>query len=131
MRIHPSRITATAVITVTALTACGGTATTAPAAPPATTAASATASGAPGCAQAATAVAAARKDISAQDYAAAVTVISGLRDTTHGKVAIDAALAATDLAFLRYDAASGSPAGKDLKDSLAALDKINADCPAA
>jgi hypothetical protein len=129
VRIHPSRITATAVITVTALTACGGTAATTASAPPATSA-SATASGAPGCAQAATAVAAARQRVNAQDYAGAVTVISGLRDSAHGKVAVDAALAATDLAFLRYDAASGSPAGKDLKDSLAALDKISADCGA-
>jgi hypothetical protein len=130
VRIHPSGTIATVLITATVLTACGGAATTTASAPPATTAA-ATASGAAGCAQATVAVAAARQDISAQDYAGAVTVISGLRDSAHGKVAIDAAFAATDLALLRADVAQGSPVYADLKDSLAALDKISADCPAA
>jgi hypothetical protein len=86
------------------------------------------ATAADGCAQATAAVLAARKRINAQDYAGAVTRISDLRDTAHGKVAIDAVIAATDLAFLRYDATAGNPVGKDLTDSLAALDKIDADC---
>ncbi|HWU23113.1 MAG TPA: hypothetical protein VN088_16365, partial [Nocardioides sp.] len=79
----------------------------------------------------AAAVLAARKRINAQDYAGAVTVISDLRDATpNRKVATDAAFAATDLAFLSYDATSGNPAYQDLKDSLAALGKIGADCGA-
>lgn len=100
----------------------------APGRPAATGTASASASAPPGCAQATAAVTAARKRISAQDYAGAKTRISDLRDAAHGKIAIDAAFAATDLAFLNYDATAGNPVYKDLTDALAGLDKIDADC---
>lgn len=99
---------------------------TAPAAP-----AAATASGIPGCAQATAAVAAARQRINAQDYPGATTLISGLRDTSRGKIAIDAALAAVKLSFLSADAVTpGSAVYQDVKDAQAALAKISADCGA-
>jgi len=130
MSIHPSGTTGIALLAAIALAGCSSAATTTATATPATAAASATASGAPGCAQATAAVTDARQRISAQDYAGAVTVISGLRDTAHGKVAVDAAFAAVKLAFLQADVAQGSPVYADLKASLAALDKIAADCGA-
>jgi hypothetical protein len=111
---------------VTLLSACTTAAHTAATASSPPVAASASA----GCAQATAAVTAARERINAQDYGGATTRIADLRDTAHGKVAIDAAFAATDLAFLNYDATAGNPVDKDLTDSLAALDKIDADCGA-
>jgi len=116
-----------ALAAVTLLSACTTAAhTAATASPPA---ASASAPG--GCAQATAAVAAARKRINARDYAGAVTRISDLRDAApNRRVGIDAAFAAQKLAFLEADVAQGSPVYQDLKDSLAALDTIDADCGA-
>jgi hypothetical protein len=89
------------------------------------------ASGIPGCAQATAAVTAARQRINAQDYPGAVTLISDLRDTSRGKIAIDAALAAVKLSFLSADAVTpGSAVYQDVKDAQAALAKISADCGA-
>jgi hypothetical protein len=116
------------ILAAAALAGCGASATTAARSSPVATV-TASPSGAPGCAQAAAAVLAARERINAQDYAGAVTRISDLRDTLpRGKLQADAALAATDLAFLSYDAASGNPAYQAIKDVHAALDKIDADC---
>jgi hypothetical protein len=96
-----------------------------------TPAPTASASAVPGCAQATAAVTAARQRINAQDYAGATTLISGLRDTSRGKIAIDAALAAVKLSFLSMDAVTpGSAVYQDVKDAQAALDKIGADCGA-
>lgn len=122
---------ALAVIVVILAAGCTtATTTTAPkGAPAAATTAAASPSGAPGCAQATAAVAAARHDINAQDFAGATTRISDLRDALpDGKLKVDAALAATDLSFLSYDAASGNPVYQAVKDALAGLDKISADC---
>ena len=124
----PQRHLAALILAATVAAGCGSAATTTARGTAATAAASASSS--PGCAQATAAVLAARQRISAQDYAGAVTAISGLRDTAHGKVAVDAVFAAQKLACLQADVAQGSPVYQDLKDSLAALGKISGDCGA-
>ena len=123
--------TAILVAAAIAVTGCGASVTAPKVTPSVAVAASATT--APGCAQATAAVLAARLRINAQDYQGATTRISDLRDTLprgNGKLVIDAALAATDLAFLNYDAVSGNSAYQAIKDVYAALDKIDADCSA-